>query len=222
MILHYDMNMKLNEANKTIPMYSNTFWHQYAEKTLEIIKNFEDIEKPSSLYIESMQELERHKDIFEHMVSEHIQLAVKNWMESQRWDQFPNNCCWYSNANIIRALYHKWYSQALRARSWTYDHSYILVPFVTKNWEKWVFIIDPTYQQVYKENSEHTWVLIKNDIQREYITDRKDWANLYPESLSSLNQFKRMDWIVTASIDINQEKVITYLEQAHKNPKNQE
>ena len=98
--------------------------------------------------------------------------------------EFPSYCCGLSSNNLIVALWEAGILAAIVARSETYDHTYLVVPFfIQSEMREGVVLIDPTSDQLINDpkkkirNAIH--VLPARDW--EYRTDWKRETDLYPE-----------------------------------------
>lgn len=205
----------LVDINEYIKYYSNN-WRESRVfcQTIQrdILINMCDT--PSSLLVESEEDLYKHLIFFKNLIKQHKIIAQQNWM---KWWKFPNYCCWYSCDHMIINAYMHGYKDIITVRNKTYDHDYNILPFVI-DWSYRCLLIDPTYEQLATKKLIHAeWVLIKKWSQWKYKTKWANWKNLYPETFVTLYDIQKDPWIYYRPLDDHSE-VKNYLEECFNNP----
>lgn len=146
-----------------------------------------NISKPCSMALDSLEELSEHMATGYQVAHFHYILGKKHHLKSS----FPSMCCGISSMNVSMSLMSLGYPNAAYAFSTHYDHAYVILPFVLNDGEtKGTIIIDPTYDQLWKNKSERNAVFLRLGDKWEYKTEWKNGGNLFPDRIFSIDVIK--------------------------------
>lgn len=148
--------------------------------------------KPSAMFFESTDELFKRTVFMYQFSYAHYILGKYHKMK----DSFPDWCCGYSSGNVVVALWEAGIASAVRVVNHSYDHSYIIVPFILDAPEmRGIIFIDPTSDQMFVARKDKVRNLVRIIIGEdwEYKTDWRNGANLFPEDVCSSASFGNED-----------------------------
>ncbi|MFC1644596.1 hypothetical protein ACFL08_01040 [Patescibacteria group bacterium] len=123
---------------------------------------------------------------------------------------FPNGCCGISARNLLIAFWEAGVASAVKACTSTYDHAYVLIPFVLRmGAQKGIILVDPTSDQLVNDPKKKTRNLIRIITQDSwsYITDWRGGADLSADEVE-----------VSACYGSEDVEYAGYLREALKNP----
>lgn len=130
------------------------------------------------------------------MMSEAYQVAHHTYILGRKTNMkgtFPFNCCGPSSRAIMLSLLDFGYPNAAYAYSDTFDHGYVVLPFVLGSGDdafRGSVVVDPTFDQLWDTSRTRNAVFIKEGQRWRYKTQFKGCADLFPTKVRSLGNVK--------------------------------
>ncbi|MBS3094749.1 hypothetical protein J4474_03720 [Candidatus Pacearchaeota archaeon] len=190
--IHNDEPVEKIERYESLIPHFATRWSSRIESIQKILEKYPSVKSPCAMRIKNTNDLEKHLQIVYQMSYAHYVLGKsKNMHHGGR--RFPDFCCGISADNLFLSLLERGYINALRFSNDEYDHGYVGLPFVMKNF-KGLIIADPTSDQMWEKikNPPRNNIFVASEKKWEYRTDWANNANLFPDEaahLGTLNKF---------------------------------
>jgi hypothetical protein len=168
-------------ARKFVPLFS--LYEPAIVK--QLAAKFPTINTPNSMLISSYDELLQHMAIGYQVAHFHYILGKKHY------SGFPDGRCGMSAMNVALSLLNFGYSNVAFVYNNKLDHCYDLLPFVFKNTKiQGSILIDPTSDQLWKDESHRNSIIIKLGTTWEYKSEWAEGKNLFPDRIFSIDIMK--------------------------------
>jgi len=162
--------------------------------------------RPSAMFFQNTDEMSQKVFLMYQLSYAHYILGKYHKMK----DSFPSYCCGIAADNVLIAFWEAGIVSAVKVGNDSYDHAYLVVPFVLENQNsEGVIVIDPTSDQLIwdKRKKVRNLVMLITEERWSYVTDWGYGGDLYPEKVEISTCYGRRD--VSYG---------DYLKEAFKNP----
>ncbi|MFC1752747.1 hypothetical protein ACFL96_05060 [Thermoproteota archaeon] len=193
------LNCKIDQAQQelcdlAVPHYGGER-DRNGDDMPEMLAQYQTVKGSCSMLVVDHKELEQHMLAIYQVSFAHYIQGKKNAMK----DQFPNLCCGRSSENVLNALYHHGYCNAITPRSGKWDHTYVALPFVIKgSGIVGSIVLDPTSDQMWDDKNKAprnaVFVSIGDDwsYQTDWKRDGDVRRELFPDKIDAYLDFARI------------------------------
>ncbi|MEA3342631.1 MAG: hypothetical protein U9Q92_00555 [archaeon] len=204
------------------------------DELTKMLAKYKEIKGPSSMIVNSVKEL------YSHVLTAYKASHAHSILAKNRTIKFPYGYCGISSRNVMFSLMELGYPNAVYAYNRTWDHGYVLMPFIMEYGDlKGTILTDPTSDQLYKnlkkkprnvvpvlffDSDNYKYKYITEWLKRDNYAEKCDGGNnLFPNSVMDISTLR---YILEHNIEFGESRIYNYqdgekyLKDAFSNPIN--